>query len=165
MYELSRKPQGSSAAQASGEESGTPACVSDPPRGLEPSSSSAHLQRHKESPLTTQRDHTLVCKVFIMVFGRECSVCVLRKRRKKKIQSPQGLNKQSPPTTSVSPSDSHPVITPMETQCLPKTGVPFPALPHTVPDGQDLLRSVCVRGLIRGPLLPTHSDGDLLKGI
>lgn len=53
----------------------------------------------------------------------------------------------------------------METQCLPKTGVPFPALPHTVPDGQDLLRSVCVRGLIRGPLLPTHSDGDLLKGI
>lgn len=88
MHELSRKPQGSTAAQASGEESGTPACVSDPPRGLEPSGSSAHLQRHKESPLTTQRDHMLVCKVFITVFGRECCVCVLRKRRKKKKSSP-----------------------------------------------------------------------------
>lgn len=66
--------------------------------------------------------------------------------------------------TSVSPSDSPPLITPMETQRLPKTGVPFLALPHIVPDAQDLLRSVCVHGLIRGPLLPTHSDCGLLKG-
>lgn len=91
-------------------------------------------------------------------------VCA-EKKKKKKIQTTQGLSKQSPPTTSVSLSDSPPVITPMETQCLPKTGVPFPALPHIAPDGQDLLRSVFVHGLIRGPLLPTHSDGGLLKGI
>lgn len=52
--------------------------------------------------------------------------------------------------TSVSPSDS-PLITPMETQRLPKT-VPLLALPHIVPDAQDLLRSVCVHGLITGSL-------------
>ena len=54
MNELSREPKAAPLHRLWGGEQ-TPACVSDPPHGLEPSSSSACLQRDKESPLTTQR--------------------------------------------------------------------------------------------------------------
>lgn len=154
---LGRKPRGSSAAQASGEECGTPACVSDPPHGLEPAGSSAHPQRGKESPLTTPRGHTLVFKVFITVFGRDCCVYVLRERKKKIIiQSTQGLSKLSPPTTSVSPSDSppappHPRHHPHRDPLPAQVRGPFPI---SAPCGTWrpglAQKCVCARGLIRG---------------
>lgn len=169
---LSRKPRGSTAAQASGEECGTPACVSDPPHGLEPAGSSAHPQRGKESPLTTPRGHTLVFKVFITVFGRDCCVYVLRERKKKIIiQSTQGLSKLSPPTTSVSPSDSPPAphpppsSPPQRPTACPSQG----ALSRLCPMWYLAPRTcseVCVCSWAdKGTLLPTHTDCGLLKGL
>ena len=139
---LSGKPRGSTAAQASGEESETPACASAP-HGLEPAGSSAHPQRGKKSPLTTPRGHPLVCKVFIAVFGRDSCVCVLRKRKK---NNPVHLGTQQ----AVSTHDIS--FSLCLAPCHHPHGDPVPGqlrgqwvlLPHVVPGAQDLLRSVCV---------------------